>query len=48
MHTYIDCLNEIFPPGLTVLLPRAMDYLKTNKWTNKHKKKKGRKPLYYA
>lgn len=44
MHTYIDCLNEIFPPGLTVLLPRAMDYLKTNKWTNKHKKKKEENP----
>lgn len=46
MHVYIqiDCLSEIFPPGLTVLLPRAMDYLKTNKWTNKHlKKKKKRK-----
>lgn len=37
-HVYIqiDCLSEIFPPGLTVLLPRTMDYLKTNKWTNKH------------
>lgn len=36
MYTYIQTdrqqrasLNEIFPSGLSVLLPRAMDYLKT-------------------